>query len=47
MNPDGTLTLTSIDTRSAPTPTTPKWTQDASGNWYDANSATSPETQTA
>lgn len=45
MNPDGSLTLTNIDPRSAPTPTKPEWKQDASGNWYNANSTTSPSSQ--
>ena len=46
MNADGSFTLTNIDPTSA-TSTSPKWEQDASGNWYDANSATSPVDQIA
>lgn len=43
LNPDGTLTPTNISTKS----TTPDWKQDASGNWYDANSSISPYSQTS
>ena len=45
MNPDGTLTLTNIDPNKVPTTKTPDWKQDASGNWYNANSSINPASQ--
>lgn len=42
---NGQLVDTWISATKAPEAKAPEWKQDASGNWYNANSATSPEIQ--
>lgn len=42
---NGQLVDTGISATKAPEAKSPEWKQDASGNWYNANSATSPEIQ--
>lgn len=44
-NADWSLTETAMNPNKAPDAKAPEWKQDASGNWYNANSATSPAVQ--
>ena len=42
-----TVTDTGISTITPEAPKSPEWKQDTSGNWYNANSSTSPAVQTS
>lgn len=44
-NTNGVLTETGISATKAPEAKAPEWRQDTNGNWYNANSSTSPAVQ--